>query len=993
MIVGGGIGGTQAALDLNDSGFRVYLVESTMSIGGVMAQLDKTFPTNDCAMCIVSPKLVSAGRAQNVKLIINSDIEKVEGEQGAFKVTLNQRAFYMNPKKCTGCGVCASKCPIEAIDLFNEKLGKLKATSVKYPQAVPLLYSINRLKCIGCGVCYRMCKAGAVEYDQKDEKITIDVGAIILAPGFDEFDPTILKQYGYGKFKNVVTSIEFERILSASGPYAGKVLRPSDGDIPEKVAFLQCVGSRDLKIGREYCSAVCCMYTAKEAVIAKEHQSQVNPTIFYMDIRAYGKDFDKYIERAKKEYGVRYIQSRISYISEDPVTKDLILTYETEDGKVVQEKFNMAVLAVGLDAPRDAQKLAKLMDIELNQFGFVQPSSFTPVETNVPGIYVCGAFASPKDIPETVTEASAAAGKVNELLSDVRGKLVEKKEYPKEIDVLNKPPRIGVFVCHCGINIGGVVDVPAVTEYAKTLPNVVLADRNLYTCSADTQSIIRDKIKEYGINRVVVASCTPRTHEPMFQETIREAGLNPYLFQMTNIRDQDSWVHMHEPEAATEKAKDLVRMAVAAARNLEPLLRLKLKMIKKVLVIGGGIAGLNAALSLGTQGFETFLVEREKDLGGYARRIYITIEGKAVPKYLTKLIEKVLQNNNIHIYTEAKVQKIDGYVGNFKTKIIYGSEKKEVEFEHGVVIVATGAVEYQPTEYLYGKDPRVILQSEFERLLHIDPVQLKDKRDIVMIQCVGSRNEEHPYCSRMCCSEAVKNATIMKDLYPDSNITVLFRDIRTYGFKELNYREARENGVLFIQFENERLPKVTQSDGKLNITADTKKSGQISLQADLLVLSSGIVARADNEELAKMLKVPLNDDNFFLEAHVKLRPVDFATEGVFVAGMAHSPKPIENSIAQALATVSRACTLLSKDMIEAEGKISIVNKGRCVGCGLCISVCAYNAIVINQEDGKAYINEALCKGCGACSASCRCSAVDVLGFTNQQISNMIFSRE
>ena len=956
-----------------------------------MAQLDKTYPTNDCSMCILSPKLVELGRAQNVDLLINCDIEKVEGEAGNFKVTINKRPLYIDEEKCTGCGVCAQDCPMEAVDSFNEGLAKMKATAVKYPQAVPLVFAIDQDRCIGCGACAGVCKAHAILYVQKAEKVEFNVGAVILAPGFDEYDPTPLLYYGYKKFKNVVTSIEFERILSASGPYGGNVLRPSDGDIPAKVAFLQCVGSRDCKIGKEYCSSVCCMYTAKEAVIAKEHQSQVNPTIFYIDIRAYGKDFDKYIERAKEEYGVRFIQSRISFIKEDPQTKDLILTYEDNSGKIVEENFNLVVLSVGLDAPRQALQLAKVMGIELNKYGFVEPNTFSPVETSRPGVYVCGAFASPKDIPETVTEASAAAGKVNVLLTEARGKLVVKKEYPAEIDVREQAPRIGVFVCHCGINIGGVVDVPTVMEYAKTLPNVVLADQNLYTCSADTQGIIRDKIKEYGINRVVVASCTPRTHEPMFQETIREAGLNPYLFQMTNIRDQDSWVHMHDHAAATEKAKDLVRMAAAAANKIAPLPRLKLNMNKNVLIIGGGITGLSAALNFGQQGFETYIVERENSLGGFAKNIYESLEGDDVQDYLKKLSQSVQSHPKIKIFTGAKIQAINGYIGNFKTSFTFGLSQEKKDIEHGVVIIATGAEEYQPSEYLYGKDKRVILQSQFEKLLHTNAEKARSLKNVVMIQCVGSRNEDHPYCSRMCCAEAVKNALKIKELQPDSNVVVLYRDIRTYGFKELKYREAREKGVLFIQFEKGKEPQVVSNDTKLTVIVENPSLGQISMAADFVVLSAGIVARTENKDLAKMLKVPLNEDNFFLEAHVKLRPVDFATEGVFLAGMAHGPKPIENSIAQALATVSRASMLLSRDFIEAEGNVSRVNEKLCVGCGVCTTMCAYNAIVINDKDGKAYINEILCKGCGLCSATCPEKAIVAQHFTNEKILAEIYA--
>ena len=995
MVIGAGIGGSQAALDLADSGYKVYLIESTTSIGGVMAQLDKTFPTNDCAMCIVSPKLVETGRHQNIDLSINCKILDVSGEAGNFNVKVLKKTLYINPEKCTGCGVCGRECPVEAIDIFNEGLAKYAATSVKYPQAVPLVFAINKDYCIGCGICQGVCKAKAVEYDREDEEVDINVGAIILAPGFDEYIPPEANLYGYGKYKNVVTSIEFERILSASGPYAGRVLRPSDGDIPEKVAFLQCIGSRNYTgNGQPYCSSVCCMYTAKEAVIAHEHMHQIKPTIFSMDVRAYGKDFDKYIIRAQEEYGVQYIRSRISSIKEVPETKDLRIRYETEDGKVMEEDFHMVVLAVGLNPPNDNKYLAEKFGIELNEFGFAKTDKFNPVQTSRSGIYACGAFSSPKDIPDTVTQASATAGCVNQLLYEKRGTLITEKTLPPEIYVNGQPPRIGVFICHCGINIGGYVDVPEVTKYATTLPNVVMADRNLYTCSADTQTIIKDKVKEFHLNRVIVASCTPRTHEPLFQETIREAGLNRYLFQMANIRDQCSWVHMNEPEKATEKAKDLVRMAVNKAREIEPIERIKLPVTPKALVVGGGISGMVAALNFASQEYDTFLVEKQGELGGFARHIYHTLEGGDVQEFLADLIEKVKSNKFIHTYTDAEIENIDGYIGNFKTSIIHGKNKEQVEFEHGVVIVATGAKEYQPKEYLYGHNDEVILQSEFEEMLNMD--KGKNKKSVVMIQCVGSRNDDHPYCSKMCCAEAIKNALLAKEKNPDVEITVLFRDIRTYGFKEKYYRKAREKGVIFLQYDENNPPEIIPEDSQLRIEVSTPRKEKIYINSDLLVLSAGIYAnREENEDLGKMLKVPLNDDNFFLEAHVKLRPVDFATEGVFVAGLAHCPKTIEDSIAQANAAVSRACTILSKDEIEAEGKTAMVIPERCIGCGMCVENCAYNAIELidDRRFGRiAQINQVLCKGCGACSGNCRCAAIDVLGFSGDQIFAMITGR-
>ena len=997
LVIGGGIAGTQAALDLADSGFKVYLAELSTSIGGVMAQLDKTFPTNDCAMCIVSPKLVAAGRHQNIQIITNARITNCTGSAGNFDVEILKKSRLVNESKCTGCGVCSQYCPIEAIDEFNEKLSTFKATSVKYPQAVPLKFSINLDKCIGCGICEGVCKAGAIEYTQVDEKINLSVGAIIVAIGFDEFDPSNLKVYGYGQFQNVVTSIEFERILSASGPYGGLVLRPSDGEIPEKLAFLQCVGSRDLTHGKEYCSSVCCMYTCKEAVIAKEHQHQVNPTIFTMDVRSYGKDFDKYIERAKKEYGVRYIRRRVAFIEEDPDTKNLLLYYEGIDGKLVEEEFNMVVLSVGLTPPHLSQELAGVLRVELDEYGYCKTNTFSPVDTSRPGIYVCGAFAAPKDIPETVTEASAAAGRVNALLADARNTLVTKKELPQETDVRGEPPRIGVFICHCGINIGGIVDVPSVVKYAETLPNVVHACRNLYTCSADTQGIIKERIKQYNLNRVVVASCSPRTHEPLFQETIREAGLNRYLFEMSNIRDQCSWVHMHEPEAATEKAKDLVRMSVAKANKIEPLQRIALNMTQRALVVGGGVAGMTAALGCAAQGYETYLLEKENELGGFSNNIHFTLEKDDVRAFLKDLVEKVQNNKYIQVYTSATIKSIGGYVGNFITTIEYGEDHSVEELKHGVVIVATGALQYTPKNYYYSQDARVITQSELENRLFSNP-NLEGVNSVVMLQCVGSRNKEHPYCCRIGCVEAIKNAMKIKELSPQTDVTILFRDIRTYGLREKYYRLAREAGVAFILFEEDSAPELVKDDdtGNLMVIVNSPDSGMLRLKPDLFVLTAGIVAPVENAELAKLLKIPLNSDGFFLEAHMKLRPVDFATEGVFLCGLAHAPKGIEDSIAQALATVSRATTYLTKEKIEAEGVIAVVRPTRCTGCGLCVLNCPYNAIEIqvDQRLGRiAVVNSALCKGCGTCSANCRCSAVDLLGFTNEQISLIINSRE
>ena len=982
LVVGGGIAGMQSSLDLANSGFKVFMLDTSPAIGGTMAQLDKTFPTNDCSMCIMAPKLVDVGRHPNIELLTYSDLEGVSGEEGNFTVKVRKKARYVDVNKCTGCGVCAKECPIDAISGFNEGLSKRQAIYLRYPQAVPLAFTIDRDKCIGCGLCETLCLADAILYEDEDAVKEINVGSIILCPGFEEFNADTKGEYGHGRFPNVVSSIEFERILSATGPYKGHVQRPSDGDLPDKVAFIQCVGSRDRTCGNNYCSSVCCTYAIKEAVIAKEHVNTIQPTIFFMDMRTYGKGFEEYYNRAKDEYGVRFIRCRVPEVREDPETNNLIIKYEREDGEFVEEEFQMVVLSVGFEADEKSKELASRLGIELNQFGFCDTNALAPVDTSKPGVFVCGAFSGPKDIPETVMEASGAAARASGDISSERFTQVELKEYPPEINVDEFPTRIGVFVCNCGINIGGYVDVPSVRDYARTLSCVAYAEDNLYTCSQDTQKKIIEKIKEHGLNRVIVASCTPRTHEPLFQETIREAGLNPYLFEMANIRDQCSWVHMKEPEKATQKSKELIKMAVAKAALRTPLPTVSLDVTQTALVVGGGLAGMVSALAIAQQGYDAYLIEREAELGGNMKRIHYDLEDVDVQGYLKSLIQKVENNPQIQVYKGAEIESIEGFVGNYKTALKGGAE-----LEHGVVIVSTGAEELKPNEYMYGQDEKVVTQLEFEEL--ITKGQDLSGNTIVMIQCVGSRDDQHAYCSRVCCTDAIKNAIKVKKQHPDANIFILYRDMRTYGFKEIYYEQAREMGIIFVRYDKDKKPIISKGqDGLEVMVKDHILNEDMLLNTDYLVLSPAIIPREDSEELAKHLKVPLNSDGFFLEAHVKLRPVDFATEGVFLAGMAHSPKNITETISQAYAAAARACTIISKDKFITEATIALVDDARCVGCGLCVEACPYSAIELTEK-GIAEVNSALCKGCGLCNATCRSGAIQQRGFDDHQIISMI----
>ena len=855
-------------------------------------------------------------------------------------------------------------------------------------------------RCLDCGICSECmqcvatCKANAIDHSMKEEIAELKVGAVVLCPGFDEFDPSPLNNYGYRRYPNVVTSIEFERMLSASGPFQGELIRPSDKRPPQRIAWIQCIGSRDESLGRGYCSSVCCTYAIKEAIIAREHVPfELERVIFFMDIRTQGKDFDKFYERGKKE-GVEFIRAKVYRIEEVDGTGNLSLKYAGEDDKPSTREFDLVILSVGLQPSPESIALAKKLGIQLNKYGFCHTSAFSPVETSKPGIFVAGAFQGPKDIPETVMQASGAAGSVSTLLAPARNTLTTKKEYPPERDVTGEEPRIAVFICHCGINIGGYVDVPQVTEYAKTLPNVVYAEDNLYTCSQDTQERIKAMIEEHNLNRVVVASCTPRTHEPLFQETIREAGLNKYLFEMANIRDQCSWVHMHEPEKATEKAKDLIRMTVAKARLEEPLKPLSIPVNHSALVIGGGVAGMISALNLADQGFEVHLIERSSELGGMARRIHYTIDNGDVQTFLSHLIEKVKEHPKIRVCCNTRIVDAYGYVGNFTTEIASYQNRVIEKINHGVTIIATGAQEYKPDEYLYGKDPGVLTQLELEEEIAKRNPDITHCDNLVMLLCVGSRNEERPYCSKVCCNQAIKNALKLKEIKPEMNVYIFYRDIRTYGFYEDYYQEARQKGVIFLHYEPEDKPWVSQKgkNGRSLIRVegeDPVLGERIAIDADILALSVPIVPPEEVRELAMLYKVPLNEDSFFLEAHVKLRPVDFATDGVFVCGLAHAPKPLEESIAQAKAAASRATTILAKDTIMAEGVVAYIDENICSGCGICEILCPYKAITLNREKKVVEVNEALCKGCGTCCAACPSGAAQQRGFTTEQISAML----
>ncbi len=1001
LVIGGGVAGISAALDLADQGHFVYLVEKSPSIGGKMAQLDKTFPTLDCSICILAPKMVECARHPRIELLTYSEVKRVDRIRNGstFKVRILLKPRYIDSSKCTSCGTCAQKCPYKNFPSeFEQGLSKRGAAYIPFLQAVPAVYLIDSENCTyfkngTCKVCEKFCPAHAVDFEQKPKEIEIEVASIIVATGFDLMDVSSLERYGYGKYSNVTVSLEYERIMCASGPTKGEILRPSDNKHPHKIGFILCVGSRNVNL-KPYCSKICCMYATKEAIMTMEHHSDAEILVFYNDLRTIGKNHNEFIDRAKSDYKVQYVRGLPNKIYENTETKDLIIRHKDFDtGEIKFDTVDMVVLFPAVIPSRGAEEFNDILGVEMDEYGFIKPvSSTNNIETNIPGIYVCGCVHGPEDISTSVAEASGAASKAASRTSittidEIKEDIVERKVSKSD------PPRIGVFICHCGSNIAGFVDVEKVAEEIKTVPDVAYVERNLYTCSEESQNSIKAAIEKYDLNRVVIAACTPRTHLPLFQGTCHEVGLNPYLVLFASIRELVSWVHMSEPEKATQKAKEQILMCIAKSRLVEPLHDIEVNVLPASLVIGGGIAGMTAALAMAKKGFKVYIVERSENLGGFIRNLNeINTEGTSSEEVLTPILQAIKTNPNIEVFISSTIKAVNGSIGNFLIVIEQNGEEKEIKT--GTIIVAVGGKEFKPNGYYhYEEYENIFTNLELEGLIRNE--QLQDGESIAFIQCVGSREEQgRTYCSLTCCEESIKNALTVKKRYPNSQIFIFYRDIRVSYKEEIEYRKAREKGINFIQYKPENPPMLKNKDDKLILNvSDALTRIKFELSLDKVVLATPLIAWEENKKLSEMLKVPLDKNGFFFEAHPKLRPVDFATDGIFTCGTAQCPKNIKESLSQALGAASRALIPLMNSKASVEGATSSLpefNKKLCTGCEVCLTVCPYNAISKNELD-EIEINQVLCKGCGVCGATCTNQALVIKHFTDEQIISQINS--
>ena len=986
VVIGAGLAGYKAAQDLAQLGLEVLLVDRRPHMGGALDQHDRWFPTDDCSWCKTLPLFAGDSISERclrrqldqpgIELAPSTHLERIAGEAGHFTVTLGTDIDVVDPDLCTACGKCAEVCPVDVPDEFQEGLIQRKAAYIRHPLAVPSVYTIDLDSCTRCGKCPPVCPTAAIDFAEEGRTVErrVNAKAAIITTGFQGMDPHELPQYRWGKHPDVYTNAQFERLVSG---FQG-LSRRADGKPMRRVAILHCIGSRDKD--RDYCSSACCMIAAKQALMVKELEIDAEVTLFYMDMRDQVRDGYAY-HRKVLDAGVRMVRARPSAV-EIGDEGQLNVVYADEEEGVIEEPFDAVVLQIAQVPSADIEDLADAAGVDLDVHGFVARTPGTATATSREGVFVAGSAGGPKDIPDTLIEAASAAMEAAKE-AEVR---IEEAPAPLSCPAAGKVSAIAVLVCKCHGELERTVDIERLLEHARGLPHVVAAKEVDLVCKPG--DAIRSALEDVDANRCVLLACPDYQWRSRALEELAKAGIERDLVEFLDVREWLAWVNP-EGEWTTRRAQSLVAMASEKLRTAVPRVASRAPVADphRALVIGGGVAGMVAALDIAAAGFAVDLVEKRDKLGGNVLDIPLTARGAEAKHLLKDLHTRIEAEPQVEVLFMSEVVDVQGAVGSFRATVRPRKEGEDKGRTYGVIILATGGARNLPKEYGLRQVDGVVDQFGLEDMLAKGNVPKR----VVMIQCAGSREDGGlPYCSRVCCTRAIHNALRLLKEEPGAQVTILNRDMVTYGTLESFFTTARDEGVRFIRLRGDDKPTVREGvDSHLEVEVhDPGLDGTVVMDADVVVLSTGMVPRPLGK-LPQMLRTEVDEHGFLASPDIKFRPVDAFRDGVYACGLVTGPKIAEESMASAHAAAARAVTVLRREVLPVRVGISTVNLRTCSACGLCVSQCPFQARYADPKDGKARVDEAACWGCGVCAQVCPNAAASMATRSERQAIHQV----